>query len=520
MKWTRVAALGAAALGAVAARDVTQRKHAIIRNFPLVGHLRFQLERFGPELRQYIVTSNDEERPFSRDQRRWVYASAKLENAYFGFGTDNDVEHLSGYPIIKHRTFAGPGAATARHAQESVSLPSAKILGGPRGRAQAFRPGSVVNVSGMSFGALSRNAVEALNRGAALSGCLQNTGEGGLAPYHRNGGDLIFQIGTAYFGCRDEHGKFDLARLKDLVASAPVRAIEIKLSQGAKPGLGGLLPGAKVTQEIADIRGIAAGVDCASPSRHAVFGDVDSMLDFVELVATETGLPVGIKSAVGSLEFWDLLVAQMLDRQRGVDFVNIDGGEGGTGAAPMVFADSVAYPFRLAFTEVYRRFAAAGLTDDLTFVGGGKLGLTENAVVAFALGADMVSVGREAMLAIGCIQAQRCHTDTCPTGVATQNAWLTRGLDPALKSVRLANYVVSLRRDLLKVSEAVGVAHPALLTPDDIDILDGIRSKVSLRDLYEYDAGWGRPGPGLLASVEQIMREQRLAPEAPPTAQD
>ncbi len=352
MKWTRVAAGAAAALGAVTAYDLTQKRHAILRNFPVVGHLRFTLERFGPELRQYIVTSNDEERPFSRDQRRWVYASSKGENSYFGFGTDNDVENAEGYPIIKHRTFAGPGAMTGRHADEGVPLPMAKVVGAARGRRHAMRPASVVNISGMSFGSLSGNAVEALNRGAAMAGCLQNTGEGALSPYHRNGGEIVFQIGTSYFGCRDEHGNFDLSRLKDLVASAPVRAIEIKLSQGAKPGLGGMLPAAKVTQEIADIRGIPIGKDCASPSRHQVFGDVDSMLDFVELVATETGLPVGIKSAVGNLDFWDELVEHMeglrSQNGRGVDFINIDGGEGGTGAAPLVFADSVAYPFRIA----------------------------------------------------------------------------------------------------------------------------------------------------------------------------
>ncbi len=505
MKLSRLAAVGAAALGAVATHDVVQRKHAILRNFPIVGHLRFALERVGPELRQYIVTSNDEERPFSRDQRRWVYASSKRENSYFGFGTDNDMENVVGYPIIKHRTFAGEGAATSPHAEETVVLPAAKVVGAARGRAAAFRPGSVVNISGMSFGSLSGNAIEALNRGAALAGCLQNTGEGGLSSHHRQGGDLVFQVGTAYFGCRDAAGRFDLGRLVDLVAGAPVKALEIKLSQGAKPGLGGMLPGAKVSREIADIRGIEPGVDCASPSRHEAFGDVDSMLDFVELLADATGLPVGIKSAVGNLDFWDELVAAMADGQRGVDFVNVDGGEGGTGAAPMVFADSVAYPFRVGFSEVYRRFAAAGLTDDVTFIGAGKLGLPENAVVAFALGADLVQVGREAMLAIGCIQAQRCHTDTCPTGVATQNAWLQRGLDPALKAVRAANYIASLRRDLLKVSGAVGVAHPGLVTPEDIDLLDGTRSRTSLRELYGYAPGMGELGPDLARTLTGLM---------------
>jgi glutamate synthase domain-containing protein 2 len=505
MDWRRAGVVAAATLGAVAVRDLTQKQHAIRRNFPLIGHLRYQLERFGPELRQYIVTSNDEERPFSRDQRRWVYASSKLENNYFGFGTDNDYENGVGYPIVKHRTFAGPGAPTPSHAHEGSPLPSAKVLGGPRRRTHAFRPASVVNVSGMSFGALSRNAVEALNRGAAQAGCLQNTGEGAISPYHRHGGELVFQVGTAYFGCRDASGAFDLDRLKETVASAPVRAIEVKLSQGAKPGLGGMLPGVKVSDEIATIRGIEPGVDCASPSRHTAFSDVDSMLDFVELVATETGLPVGIKSAVGNLEFWDDLVAQMGDRQRGVDFVNVDGGEGGTGAAPMIFADSVAYPFRIGFAEVYRRFAAAGLADDVTFVGGGKLGIPENAVVAFALGVDLVAVGREAMLAIGCIQAQKCHTDHCPVGVATQDPRYVRGLDPTLKSERLANYVRTLRRDLLKVSEAVGVVHPGLVSADDVDLLDGLVGARSVREAYGYEAGWGAVGEALAADVTALM---------------
>lgn len=522
MKWTRVAAGAAAALGGLAAHDVIQKKHAILRNFPVVGHLRFQLEKFGPELRQYIVTSNDEERPFSRDQRRWVYASAKGENSYFGFGTDNDVENLEGYPVIKHRTFTGPGAMTARHGEEGVPLPMAKVLGAARGRRYPVRPASVVNISGMSFGSLSGNAVEALNRGAKEAGCLQNTGEGALAPYHRNGGDLVFQIGTSYFGCRDESGAFDLSRLKELVASAPVRAIEIKLSQGAKPGLGGMLPGAKVTPEIAAIRGIPVGQDCASPSRHQVFGDVDSMLDFVELVAAETGLPVGIKAAVGNLDFWDELVEHMAGLRgpggRGVDFVNIDGGEGGTGAAPLVFADSVAYPFRIGFSQVYSRFARAGLTDDVVFIGGGKLGLPENAVVAFALGVDGVQVGREAMFALGCIQAQRCHSDDCPTGVATQNQWLQRGLDPDLKTERVKNYVVALRRDLLKVSEAVGVCHPGLISPEDVDMAEGVRSTAAVREIYGYEPGWGELGPALRADLVDLMAGARPEPELPPVA--
>src|SRR3954451_8640905 len=237
--------LAGAALAGAAARDLLQREHALARKYPLVGRLRYLLESFGPELRQYIFTSNDEERPFSRDQRRWVYASSKGENAYFGFGTDDDVENAQGYAIIKQRPFAGPGAMTGRHAEEAVPLPMGKVVGTARGRRQAMRPQSVVNISGMSFGALSANAVTALNRGAGLAGCLQNTGEGSISPYHRSGGGLVYQVGSGYFGCRDENGRFDLARFKDTVASAPVRALEVKLSQGAKPGSAGCCPGSR-----------------------------------------------------------------------------------------------------------------------------------------------------------------------------------------------------------------------------------------------------------------------------------
>jgi glutamate synthase domain-containing protein 2 len=501
------AAAGAMAVGSVAAHDLAQKRHALKRNFPVIANFRYLLENIGPELRQYIITDNDQERPFSRDQRRWVYASSKLENNYFGFGTDNDIENTVGYPIIRHRTFSDVAAPTNIHAGEELELPSAKVLGGPRDRRLKFRPRSVLNVSAMSFGSLSGPAVEAINRGAAMTGCLHNTGEGGLSPHHRHGGDLVFQIGTAYFGCRDEHGAFDLDRLCDVVQSAPVKAIEIKLSQGAKPGLGGMLPAAKISAEIAEIRGIPMDRDCSSPSRHTAFNNVDRMLDFVELVADRTGLPVGIKSAVGNMDFWHSLRDQ-ISKDRSVDFITVDGGEGGTGAAPLVFSDSVALPFRLGFTSVYKLFAEAEMTDDLTFIGAAKLGLPENAIVAFALGADMVNTARGAMLAIGCIQAQKCHTDHCPVGVATQNDWLTHGLDPSLKSVRFANYVKTMRRDLLKISEACGVPHPGLLTSDDVDIVDGVLSSRRLAEVYGYEPGWGMPSVQDREEIVRIMEAQ------------
>jgi len=484
--------------------DVTQKKHAILRNFPIIGHFRYWLETVGPELRQYIVTNNDEEKPFSRDQRRWIYASAKKENNYFGFGTDNDIEATPHYLIIKHDSLA----PLDLHGDDPEhTLPCAKVLGAHRGRPQRFRPTSVINVSAMSFGSLSSNAVEALNRGCSLAGCLQNTGEGGIAPHHLKGGELVWQIGTGYFGCRDGNGRFDLERFKDACERHPVRAVEIKLSQGAKPGLGGILPAGKITPEIAQIRGIPMGRDCVSPPRHSAFGEVDEMLDFVELLAEATGLPIGIKSAVGSNDFWWSLAREMGSSGRGVDFITIDGGEGGTGAAPLVFADHVALPFRIGFARVYRIFAEQGLHEQVVFIGSGKLGMPEAAFLGLALGCDLINVARSAMLAVGCIQAQRCHSGHCPTGVATQNGWLVRGLDPKEKAPRVANYVRTLRKELLRLSHACGVEHPALLGSSRIEFLQPDGASSDLLEVFDYEEGWGRPS---LEDREAIREEMRV----------
>jgi len=486
--------------------DVTQRTHAVIRNFPIVGHFRYWLEAVGPELRQYIVTNNDEERPFSRDQRRWVYASSKQANNYFGFGTDNDLEHTPNYLIVKHAAFPlrEPVHGEADY-DPQYRIPCAKVLGGPRGRAKAFRPGSVFNVSAMSYGSLSGNAVAALNAGVKLAGALQNTGEGGVAPYHRRGGDLIWQLGTAYFGCRDAQGRFSMERLQETIASAPVRALEIKLSQGAKPSKGGILPAAKITPEIAAIRGIPLGKDCVSPSAHTAFHDVDSLLDFVERLAGATGLPVGIKSAVGEMPFWHELARQIETSGRSVDFITIDGGEGGTGAAPLAYADHVSLPFKMGMSRIYRVFAERGLSERIVFIGSGRLGFPQEALVAFSLGCDLVNVAREAMMAIGCIQAQRCHTGHCPTGVATQNRWLMRGLDPTLKSARLANYLTMLRKEVLSLCRSCGVPHPALISGEHLEFLDGAFGSQPVKDLFGYQADWGFPAPADQAAIRAIM---------------
>jgi len=460
--------------------DIMQKKRAILRNFPVIGHLRYMLESLGPELRQYIVADNDEERPFSRDQRRWVYSSAKMENAYFGFGTDNDIDR-DGYLIIKQSAFPNTDPIA-----ENAPIPVAKVVGEWRNRPGKYRQESIVQTSAMSFGSLSARATEAINRGVALAGTLQNTGEGGISDHHRHGGGLNFQFGTGYFGCRNPDGSFSMDALLKTIASADVRMIEIKLSQGAKPGLGGVLPAKKVTPAIAAARGVEVGKSVLSPNAHRAFHDVDGLIDFVEAIADASGLPVGIKSAVGQMTFWEDLAATMAARQEGPDFVVIDGGEGGTGAAPLVFSDHVAMPFRLGFSRVYNTFRAHNLHHDVVFGGAGKLGFPGEALVAMTLGADFVGVAREAMLAIGCIQAQECHTGHCPTGVATHSKWLTRGLDPTDKASRLANYLVSLRVEIMKLSHACGAVHPSLVPLTAVEMIDSPHDSTLLLDRFGY----------------------------------
>src|SRR5215212_4463312 len=483
-----------AVLLALTVHDLLQRRHALMRTYPVLGRARFMLEKIGPELRQYWFAEDKAERPFDRTQRNWIYESAKQQANTFGFGTESELETSPNFLVIRHAPFPHPAPSRGKPgAAPRFELPCAKVLGEHRGRRHAFRPDSAVNISAMSFGALSAPAVVALNRGAKLAGCIQNTGEGGLSEYHLSGGELIFQIGTAYFGCHDDQGKFSLNKLKETIDRGPVRALEVKLSQGAKPGLGGLLPAAKMTKEIADVREVPANQDCVSPPGHSEFHDADSLLDFVEMLADETGLPVGIKSAVGEQAFWDDLAARMAgDTGRGVDFVTIDGGEGGTGAAPLVFTDHVALPFKLGFSRVYASFARRGIDDRVTFIGSGKLGLPEAALFAFALGADMVNLARESMLAIGCLQAQICHTGKCPVGITTRNRWLRRAIRPGDKAERLAAYIVALRGELYSLARACGVAHPSLVTADHLEVLDESFGARSVREIFGYEEGWGR----------------------------
>jgi len=464
-----------------------QPKHAIRTNFPVVGRMRYLLEKIGPELRQYWVSNDKEEAPFNRDERRWIYASSKGENKNFGFGTTEQL-YTIGYPLIKHSVFPFPDEKAKHPPGDPTYIPCLKVMGETHNRRRPYRPTSIINISAMSFGSLGAKAVESMSRGAYAAKAMHNTGEGGVSPYHKIGGsDIMWQLGTGYYGARGTDGKFSLDVLAEEVESTPqIRCIEIKLSQGAKPGKGGILPGAKVTAEIAKVRKIPVGKSCLSPNAHTEFSTVDEMIDFIEMIADRTGIPVGIKSAIGGLEFWEELADRMKARKQGPDFITIDGSEGGTGAAPLTFSDHVSLPFKIGFARVYQIFQEKEMVDKVIWIGSGKLGFPDRAVFALAMGCDLIAVAREAMIAIGCIQAQQCHTGHCPAGVATQSKWLQRGLDVPDKSKRMAKYLTSFRKELLTVAHAAGYEHPSQFLGKDIEIATGVNQFSTMEEVFGY----------------------------------
>ena len=475
------------AVVAVAARDLTQRRHAVTRNFPVIGHFRYLLEEMGQPLRQYFFAGDLEERPYNRVTRSWVYASAKGQNNMIGFGSQVDHNepgrmHIvpSMYPTLK------------RADATEADLPRPRIIGAKR--AQPYQPRRFANISGMSYGALSPNAVRALSRGARLAGCYMSTGEGSLSPYHvEGGGDILYQIGPAKFGCRTSDGRFDDDKAAAILALPQVKMVEIKLAQGAKPGKGGMLPKEKITKEIAAIRGIAMGVDCQSPNRFEEFDDAPSLLDFIERVRRLTGKPVGLKLVVGSTAEIDELCRAIRTRGDGPDFIVVDGNEGGSGAAPLALADYVGLPLVDALVAVDNALRGEGLRNDITLIASGKIATGGDVATHMALGADLVHIGRGFLFSIGCIQALRCHTNTCPTGVTTQNRWLQSGLDPADKGVRVSNYALALERDLQMITHACGLTHPGELTRRHVvmNISPGVRK--SLAELFPYPANQSEP---------------------------
>jgi glutamate synthase domain-containing protein 2 len=462
-------------------RDVTQKQHTVLRNYPLIGHFRYWFEKLGEYFRQYFFANDREEMPFNRATRAWVYRLAKDEGGTIGFGSTYDL-HAPGALIFVNAPFP---------VLESERLPTPPLTIGEGYCERPFVAMSVVNISGMSFGAISEPAVRALSRGAKEAGCWMDTGEGGLSPFHLEGKcDLIMQIGTAKYGVRDAEGRLDPARLREIAAHDEVRAFEIKLSQGAKPGKGGLLPGAKVTPLIASIRGIPPGKDSISPNRHTDIANMDELLDAIAHIRDLTRKPVGVKTAIGGRWFANDLCERVLARGLAYapDFLVIDGGEGGSGAAPQALADHVGLSIDEALPRVADALTAAGLRPRIRVVASGKLVTSARAAWALACGADFVNTARGYMFALGCIQALRCHTNTCPTGVTTHNPRLQRGLVVQEKYVRVAHYAMNMNREIDMIAHSCGVRHARELQRRHVRLVQPTGGSIALDVLHPLPA--------------------------------
>jgi glutamate synthase domain-containing protein 2 len=474
--------------------DITQKKHTVLRNYPVIGRLRYLLERQGEYFRQYFFMNDREEMPFNRATRSWVYRSAKDEGGIIGFGSTNDLRE-PGSIIFVNAPFP---------VLEEERLPTPALAIGDGWCKQPFAARSLVNVSGMSYGAISAPAVRALSRGAALAGCWMDTGEGGLSPYHLEGGcDVIFQVGTAKYGIRDERGTLSASRAREL--AQVVKAFEIKLSQGAKPGKGGVLPGGKVTAEIARIRGIPVAQDSISPNRHPEIADMDQLLDAIASLRDLTGRPVGVKTAIGGWQFMQQLCDGVLRRglEYAPDFLAIDGGEGGSGAAPQALADHMALPIAEALPRVVDALIESGLRERVRVIAAGKLVTSARAAWALCCGADFINTARGFMFALGCIQAMRCHQNTCPTGITTHNRRLQRGLVVEEKSVRVANYARTMNREIDMIAHSCGLRHARELRREHVRIVESAGRSTSLNMVYPYPAqGASRARSTVVATSE------------------
>ncbi len=458
-------------------QDVTQKKHGVLRNYPVIGHLRYFFEQLGEYFRQYFFAGDRDEMPFNRSTRGWVYRLAKNEGGTVGFGSTYDL-HLPGALIFVNHPFP---------VLEEERLPTPSLILGENHCKQPFEAKSLVNISGMSFGAISAPAVRALSRGSAVAGCWMDTGEGGLSPYHlEGGGDIIMQIGTAKYGVRDAHGELSAERLVEL--SKVVKAFEIKLSQGAKPGKGGVLPGKKVTPEIARIRGIPEGRDSISPNRHRDISNINELLDKVAYIRDLTGRPVGVKTAIGGWTFLNDLADAV--HRRGLefapDFLVVDGGEGGSGAAPQALADHMSLSIEEALPRVVDSLIESGLRQRVRVVASGKLVTSARAAWALCVGADFINTARGFMFSLGCIQALRCHTNTCPTGITTHSHRLQRALVVEEKYLRVANYANNMNREIDMIAHSCGVRHARELRREHVRIVQANCQSIALNMIYPY----------------------------------
>ena len=424
--------------------DLFQTKHTILRNFPVIGHLRYLFEMIAPEIHQYFIESDTDGRPISRNQRTYVYQRAKLQNDTHPFGSQLDI-HAADYRWMQHSIYPA----------EQLSQPPRVLIGGPA----CMQPysASLFNISAMSYGSLSRNAIEALNKGAKAGNFFHDTGEGGISPHHLQGGDLVYEIGTGYFGCRSEDGNFSPEQFTLQAARPEVKMIEIKISQGAKPGHGGVLPASKNTEEIAAIRGVKPHTEVLSPPGHKAFDNADGLLQFVgQLRSLSEGKPIGFKLCIGSKQEFIEICEAMVRTGIKPDFITIDGSEGGTGAAPIIFSNFVGMPWEQGLVFAVDTLRAYDLKQDIRILTATKIFNAFDIFKALCLGADVCSSARGMMLALGCIQALTCNTNTCPTGVATHNPNLVRGLVVEEKWKRVRNYQHETLLEFLEVFAAAG----------------------------------------------------------------
>ena len=445
--------------------DVTQTQQTIRRNYPVIGRFRYLFEHVGEFFRQYFFAMDREEYPFNRAQRSWAYRAAKNVDSTVAFGSTDNING-PGRVLFVNCAFPTLG-------QDGVP-PQAVTIG--TACKHPYTTSSIINISGMSYGALSGPAVLALSGGAKSAGCWMNTGEGGLSQYHlQGGGDIVFQIGTAKNGVSDLNGVLDDDKLKEMAAHSQVKMFEIKMSQGAKPGKGGILPGEKVTAEIAAIRGIEVGKDAYSPNRHPDISSFDDLIDMINRVRNVTGKPTGFKMVVGAPKQVDALMAAIVARgvEFAPDFITIDGAEGGTGAAPMPLIDSVGMSLRESLPIVVDKLKQYGLRDRVKIVASGKLVTPGSVAWALCAGADFITSARGFMFALGCIQALQCNKNTCPTGITTHDPKFQKGLHPQTKSVRVANYVNNMVKEVGIIAHSCGVKSPRALNRTHARIVMG-----------------------------------------------
>lgn len=457
--------------------DSSQTRDAIRHNYPVIGRFREIFSHLGEFFRQYFFALDREEMPFNRAERDWIYKSSKGKNNTQPFGSTRNLT-IVGTPIFANCAFP--------KLDEEASDPPPVVYGPDS--PNPYTASSVINISGMSYGALSKPAVQALSQGAKIAGCWMNTGEGALSPFHLEGDcDIIFQIGTAKYGVRTNDGGLDDAKLSKLAARPQVKMVEIKLAQGAKPGKGGILPAAKVNREIAKIRGIPADKPSISPNRHPEIDDVSDLIDFINDVRKVSKLPTGVKIVIGSYD-WLSDLCDEIDRrgpQSAPDFITVDGGDGGTGAAPMSLMDNVGLPLKSALPGLVDILEKRGLKDRIKVIASGKLVTPAEVAWAYCAGADAVNTARGFMFSIGCIQALKCHTNNCPTGVTTHKKHLQGGLRPKTKAPQVANFVEKMRKDVAMIAHSCGAAHARDLKRKDVRIVQPDGSSLPLDEICD-----------------------------------